>query len=312
MKGIILAGGSGTRLRPMTTCVNKHLLPVYDKPMVFYPLATLMQAGIREVLVITNPEDEPAYRALLGDGQQWGMRLAYATQDRPEGIAQAFLIGESYINGQGCALVLGDNIFDCETLPLLTQHAAKRTQGATVFAKRVPDPERFGVVTFDDQNHAVRLEEKPRHPHSNWAVTGLYFYDAQIVNIAKSLRPSARGELEITAVNEAYMQRGQLRVELLGETAAWLDTGTPDSLLEAALYVQNKAVIHQQQVACLDEIAFQQGFIDGETLAANAAAYCKTPYGAYIAAKAEAALAALDGEMMGAGMPPRQLARTHI
>lgn len=295
MKGIILVGGSGTRLRPMTNGVNKHLLPVYDKPMFFYPLATLMQAGIRDILFITNPEDLATYQALLGDGASLGLRLSYAVQPRPEGIAQAFLIGETFLNGDGCALILGDNIFDGRALPSLLHRVGEHPTGATIFATQVSNPEHFGVVTLDAEQRPIHLEEKPAQARSNWAVTGLYFYDSEVAAIAKSITPSPRGELEITAVNKAYLQRGLLKVEALPDGTAWLDTGTPDSLLQASLYVQQQVTQQKRQVACLDEIAFQQGFIDLHRFMANAQLYKNTAYGAYIAARAEVEYAKSDG-----------------
>ncbi len=292
MKGIILAGGSGTRLRPMTTCMNKHLLPVYDKPMVFYPLATLMQAGIRDILLITTPADKAAFEALLGDGQSLGLNISYATQPKPEGIAQAFLIGKDFIAGEPCALVLGDNIFHGAAMQPLLQEAASRAWGASVFAVEVPDPQRFGVVEFDREGKPAELVEKPLIPKSNWAVTGLYFYDAQVVGIAENLKPSARGELEITDLNRTYLQKGQLSVQKMSESIAWLDTGTPDSLLQAASYVQIAEQTHKAKIACLEEIAWKQGFISTEQMLAAAAHYAKTPYGEYLVEKGEAALSA--------------------
>jgi glucose-1-phosphate thymidylyltransferase len=287
MKGIILAGGSGTRLRPMTGCVNKHLLPIYDKPMIFYPLATLMQAGIREILFITTPEDQAAYQALFGDGKNLGLTISYAVQPKPEGIAQAFLIGENFIGKDECALVLGDNIFYGEGMGDVLTRAAAQKQGATVFAFQVPDPQRFGVVAFDDKQNAISIEEKPVRPRSNWAVTGLYFYDRQVVEIAKSIRPSARGELEITAVNQAYLEKGHLRVELLPAGTAWLDTGTPDSLLQAASFVQGVQTGQKKYIACIEEMAFHRGFITRDQFMTSAKPYEKTAYGQYIAACAE-------------------------
>ncbi len=281
-KGIILAGGSGTRLRPMTACVNKHLLAIYDKPMIFYPLATLMQAGIRDILFITTPDDQPLFQNLFGNGASLGLNIEYAVQPKPEGIAQAFLIGEKFIGTDSVALVLGDNIFDGVAFPALLKTAAARKTGASVFATPVNDPQRFGVVERDAQGRAVSIEEKPAKPKSNYAVTGLYFYDADVVHVAKAIKPSARGELEITAVNEAYMKAGKLQVEILPEGTAWLDTGTPDSLLEAARYVQQTETKNRSKIACLDEIAYRQGFITLDQFAKNAAAYAKTPYGHYM------------------------------
>ncbi|HVY12595.1 MAG TPA: glucose-1-phosphate thymidylyltransferase RfbA [Alphaproteobacteria bacterium] len=298
MKGIVLAGGAGTRLRPMTSCINKHLLPVYDKPMVFYPLATLMQAGIRDILLISTPSDLPHFQTLLGDGSSLGLRLSYAEQARPEGISQAFLIGEEFIDGQRCALVLGDNVFHGPGLETHLAKAAQRQNGASVFAMQVKDPQRFGVVSFDEQGRAVLLEEKPRAPKSNWAVTGLYFYDAQVVELAKSLRPSARGELEITDLNKAYLARNALQVERLDNNTAWLDTGTADSLLQAGAYVHEIEQKLGQKIACLEEIAWRQGFITLDEMMRAAAAYAKTPYGEYIAALYEAECA--ESEVLAA------------
>lgn len=288
MKGIVLAGGSGTRLRPMTACVNKHLLSIYDKPMVFYPLATLMQAGIRDILFITTPNDVALFQSLFGNGENLGLNISYAAQPKPEGIAQAFLIGEEFIAGDSCALILGDNVFYGPHMPDVLAKARAQAKGATVFATDVPDPQRFGVVAFDENRRAVSIEEKPLKPKSNWAVVGLYFYDNQVVRIAKSITPSARGELEITAVNEAYMREGALKVEILPKGTAWLDTGTADSLLQAAQFVQAVEVNQKQKIACLDEIAYTQGFIGLDRFMANAKAYEKTPYGQYMARMAEA------------------------
>jgi glucose-1-phosphate thymidylyltransferase len=294
MKGIVLAGGSGTRLRPMTACVNKHLLPIYDKPMIFYPLATLMQAGIRDILFITNPSDKPLFESLFGNGENLGLNISYEVQPRPEGIAQAFIIGEKFIGNDSCALALGDNIFYGEGMSAVLTRSAARTKGATVFAYDVPDPQRFGVVAFDAEGRATSIEEKPIKPKSNWAVVGLYFYDNQIVNIAKSIKPSARGELEITTVNEAYMNSGQLQVEILPRGTAWLDTGTADSMLQASAFVQAVESNQKQKIACLDEIAYQQGYISLDRFMANAKAYEKTPYGQYMARLAEAEYALDD------------------
>jgi glucose-1-phosphate thymidylyltransferase len=288
MKGIVLAGGSGTRLRPMTACVNKHLLSIYDKPMVFYPLATLMQAGIRDIMFITTPDDVKLFQSLFGDGANLGLNISYAAQPKPEGIAQAFLIAEEFIGDDSVALILGDNVFYGEKMPDVLAAAKAQGKGATVFAYDVPDPQRFGVVAFDENKRAVSIEEKPAKPQSNWAVVGLYFYDNQVVSIAKSIKPSARGELEITAVNEAYMKKSQLQVEILPKGTAWLDTGTADSLLEAATFVKSVETNQKQQVACIDEIAYQQGFITLDRFMANAAPYAKTPYGQYMARLGEA------------------------
>jgi len=288
LKGIILAGGSGTRLYPMTLVTSKQLLPVYDKPMIYYPLTTLMLAGIREILIISTPQDLPLFEALLGDGNRWGISLSYAVQPKPEGLAQAFVIGARFVEGGPSALVLGDNIFYGHGLPTLLASAVNRTTGATVFAYHVSDPERYGVVGFDRSGKAMSIEEKPLQPKSNFAVTGLYFYDEQVAGIAADIRPSARGELEITDLNRVYMERGQLAVELMGRGFAWLDTGTPDSLLEAAEFV---ALLEKRQgfrISCPEEVAFTQGYIDRDQLERLGVALGKSSYGRYICDLAKA------------------------
>jgi glucose-1-phosphate thymidylyltransferase len=283
-KGIILAGGTGSRLHPLTYSVCKQLLPVYDKPMIYYPLSVLMLAGIRDILIITTPQDRKLFQNLLGDGGRWGIRLSYAPQPRPEGLAQAFLIGADFIDGDPCALVLGDNILYGHGLRDRLRAAAGRETGATVFAYRVRDPERYGVVAFDEEDRPLAIEEKPARPLSPWAVTGLYFYDRQVVDIARSLEPSARGELEITDINRAYLERGALLVERMGRGFAWFDTGTFDSLAEATEFVRVLEHRQAQKIACVEEIAWRQGFIDAGRLLALSRDLDKSGYGAYLRA----------------------------